>query len=254
MPLPVDTTARRCYCRPRITVATAFWLSLSRQRGLSAHLRRQTVAVWKEKCRYLSGILIIPSGYDLRAPCSVTLDRRHRLCKGWLGPQLAPQSPSRRWMINCISKPRHPAHPRTTPIRCRAQAITASTQPHSTTPHFLEAWMAERTRMPRGSTVYSYGLSYQANGNVSGYTEPNPGVSGYTNFIMGTWTYQYDNLNRLESATANQPNSLNTNYCWSYDLLVTGRRKWHQMQLSSRPVQAERHPARQLRRLTRTHG
>jgi RHS repeat-associated protein len=34
---------------------------------------------------------------------------------------------------------------------------------------------------------------------------------------MGTWSYSYDNLNRLAGATASQPGNPNTNYCWGYD-------------------------------------
>ena len=58
-----------------------------------------------------------------------------------------------------------------------------------------------------GKTVYSYSTSYQPNGNVSGGTDS----------VMRTWSFTYDNLNRLALATANQPNNPYTNYCWSYD-------------------------------------
>ena len=57
-----------------------------------------------------------------------------------------------------------------------------------------------------------------------GYHEPQPApfLTGYTDTsnnqpIMGTWTFQYDSLNRLATATSTQPGNPYPNYCWSYD-------------------------------------
>jgi RHS repeat-associated protein len=35
--------------------------------------------------------------------------------------------------------------------------------------------------------------------------------------VMGTWSYSYDNLNRLANSAGSQPNNPITNYCWVYD-------------------------------------
>jgi hypothetical protein len=42
-------------------------------------------------------------------------------------------------------------------------------------------------------------------------------LRGVVDSVMGTWTYTYDNLNRLAGATASQPGNPSTNYCWWYD-------------------------------------
>ena len=34
---------------------------------------------------------------------------------------------------------------------------------------------------------------------------------------MGAWNYTYDMLNRLATASSNQPGNPDPNYCWSYD-------------------------------------
>jgi RHS repeat-associated protein len=62
-----------------------------------------------------------------------------------------------------------------------------------------------------GGPVYSYSVpagGYDGEGNLQGMTDS----------VIGAWTYQYDNLNRVELATDTQPNNPYTNYCWSYDL------------------------------------
>jgi RHS repeat-associated protein len=63
-----------------------------------------------------------------------------------------------------------------------------------------------------GQPVYEYGLSYYPNSNVETYSDspPTPG-------IMGTWVFNYDNLNRLAGAQDSEPGSSFTNYCWGYD-------------------------------------
>ncbi|GGA80311.1 hypothetical protein GCM10011507_34450 [Edaphobacter acidisoli] len=60
--------------------------------------------------------------------------------------------------------------------------------------------------------VYSYSmlspnLGYDLNGNLLGYTDS----------VMGTWTFGYDGLNRLASGTATPAYGQNSYYCWSYD-------------------------------------
>ena len=63
-----------------------------------------------------------------------------------------------------------------------------------------------------GSTIYQYSLGYYANSNVE--TMSDLSLNGP---LVGSWTYQYDNLNRLESSQGSQPGNSFTNYCWSYD-------------------------------------
>ena len=48
-------------------------------------------------------------------------------------------------------------------------------------------------------------------------TEGHHHVGDYKDSVMGTWAFNYDNLNRLAGAQAAQPGNSFTNYCWSYD-------------------------------------
>lgn len=66
-----------------------------------------------------------------------------------------------------------------------------------------------------GTTVYSYSVpagGYDGVGNLKQYSDSSAGST-----IMGTWTFSYDNLNRLAGATDNQKGNTSTNYCWAYD-------------------------------------
>ena len=65
-----------------------------------------------------------------------------------------------------------------------------------------------------GTPLYSYTVAYQPNGVVGAFSDS----------VMGTWTADYDSLNRLlgiEEATPpidpNSPKAPFTNYCWGYD-------------------------------------
>ena len=78
-----------------------------------------------------------------------------------------------------------------------------------------------------GVTIYSYCVGqscpvpnngYDPASNLLGYTDN--GSGGLPNGIMGTWSFTYDSLNRLATATAaaNAPAPYAGNYgCWSYD-------------------------------------
>jgi RHS repeat-associated protein len=59
--------------------------------------------------------------------------------------------------------------------------------------------------------VYSYNIppttGYAANGNLLAYTDS----------VMGSWTFGYDNLNRLSSGSVTPAFNQNQFYCWSYD-------------------------------------
>jgi RHS repeat-associated protein len=59
-----------------------------------------------------------------------------------------------------------------------------------------------------GAPVYSYSVSsYDGVGNLQGMNDS----------VMGTWTYQYDDLNRVMLAANPGAGNSVTNYCWSYD-------------------------------------
>ena len=62
--------------------------------------------------------------------------------------------------------------------------------------------------------VYSYSITTPSGG--SGY-QTNGNVQTFTDSVMGSWTFSYDNLNRLAGSQGNQPGNSFTNYCWSYD-------------------------------------
>jgi RHS repeat-associated protein len=67
----------------------------------------------------------------------------------------------------------------------------------------------------QGVTVYSFNGAYDPAGNLLGYTDNLSG--GQPNGIMGTWSFNYDSLNRLISGAASTGQYAGQNLCWSYD-------------------------------------
>jgi RHS repeat-associated protein len=66
---------------------------------------------------------------------------------------------------------------------------------------------------PFPTTIYSYSASYDGVGNVTAASD-----STYNGgSIMGPWTYSYDTLNRLVSATTTAGALSGQNACWGYD-------------------------------------
>jgi YD repeat-containing protein len=74
-------------------------------------------------------------------------------------------------------------------------------------------------------TVYSYCVGQLCPTPNNGYDHAS-NLLGYTDTVMGTWSFSYDTLNRLAGAAdtapvpppANlQPVNPNTSYCWAYD-------------------------------------
>ena len=66
--------------------------------------------------------------------------------------------------------------------------------------------------------VYKYGATYDPVGNLASYTDSyTDPVTGGTDSVMGVWNYTYDTLNRLATASSNQPGNPYPNYCWTYD-------------------------------------
>lgn len=68
-----------------------------------------------------------------------------------------------------------------------------------------------------------YGFSIQNTGGASGY-DPAGNLVAYTDSVNGTWTFTYDSLNRLATASGSQADNPNPNYCWQYDNF--GNRLW----------------------------
>ena len=58
-----------------------------------------------------------------------------------------------------------------------------------------------------GQVVYQYNTQFDSANNLTSDIDQ----------VMGTWGFQYDTLNRLMGATANETGNPNTNYCWGYD-------------------------------------
>jgi RHS repeat-associated protein len=69
------------------------------------------------------------------------------------------------------------------------------------------------TQTNTASTIYAYSVGYDGVGNVKSYSD-----STYNGgSIMGSWIYNYDYLNRLESGTASAGAFSGQNACWAYD-------------------------------------
>ncbi|MBT9331498.1 RHS repeat-associated core domain-containing protein [Paracidobacterium acidisoli] len=84
---------------------------------------------------------------------------------------------------------------------------------------------------PSQSMVYNYVIT-PANG-PSGYA-PNGNLVSYTDYVMGTWNFGYDTLNRLTIASTNSTNSPYSNYTWVYDSFGNRLNQYG----SSQPLQA----------------
>jgi len=70
--------------------------------------------------------------------------------------------------------------------------------------------------------VYSYCVPGPSNPNCTSPTndyDPVGNLLGYTDFVMGTWNFSYDTLNRLITGTPAAGNQSNNgqNLCWAYD-------------------------------------
>jgi RHS repeat-associated protein len=63
-------------------------------------------------------------------------------------------------------------------------------------------------------TVYSYSITNAAGG--SGY-QANGNIQNYTDSVTGTWTVNYDTLNRIAGAQGTGTGNAMPDYCWSYD-------------------------------------
>jgi RHS repeat-associated protein len=73
------------------------------------------------------------------------------------------------------------------------------------------------------SSTALYNFSIQATGGASGY-DPAGNVVAYTDSVNGAWSFTYDSLNRLATASGSQADNPYPNLCWQYDNF--GNRLW----------------------------
>jgi RHS repeat-associated protein len=74
------------------------------------------------------------------------------------------------------------------------------------------------------AAVPLYSFSIQTTGGGAEGYDPVGNVTGYTDSVNGTWSFTYDSLNRVATATGSQTNNSYPNYCWQYDNF--GNRLW----------------------------
>lgn len=102
----------------------------------------------------------------------------------------------------------------TNPINFTVQAIDTSTPPlydEAT----LSLAVSAQPEAGSGATLYNFSIQ-TSGGSAEGYDSAG-NVTGYTDSVNGTWSFAYDSLNRLATASGAQDNNLYPNYCWSYD-------------------------------------
>jgi RHS repeat-associated protein len=98
---------------------------------------------------------------------------------------------------------------------------SAFSQPSFMNPEATGALEGGADQNTTGATIYSYCMPSSTNSNctsstVSGY-DGDSNVTAVIDFVMGTWGYGYDNLNRLMSAAVSPVVDSDTYFCWSYD-------------------------------------
>jgi len=75
-----------------------------------------------------------------------------------------------------------------------------------------------------GPSAALYSFSIQASGGGAEGYDPVSNVTGYTDSVNGSWSFSYDSLNRLATATGRQANNPYPDACWQYDNF--GNRLW----------------------------
>jgi RHS repeat-associated protein len=90
--------------------------------------------------------------------------------------------------------------------------VTDQSSPRQTNQAVLDLTI-EPAQM-NAANVYSYSANYDGNGNVINSSDAIDNNSGS---IMGSWTYNYDAFNRLESGQATAGAWSGQNLCWAYD-------------------------------------
>jgi RHS repeat-associated protein len=78
----------------------------------------------------------------------------------------------------------------------------------------IGAHVTAQTEAVSNAALYSFSI-VNANG-TSGYDAVG-NVTAYNDSVNGTWSFNYDTLNRLATASGNQTDNPFPNFCWSYD-------------------------------------
>jgi RHS repeat-associated protein len=98
-------------------------------------------------------------------------------------------------------------------------ADTSSPQKHDAAT--LSIQIAGQTEAASSAALYRFAIVNASGG--SGYDGVG-NVSAYTDSVNGTWSFNYDTLNRLANATGAQADNPYPNFCWQYDSF--GNRLW----------------------------
>lgn len=102
----------------------------------------------------------------------------------------------------------------TNAVSFAVQAVDTSTPPlHDEAT--LSLAVAAQPEAASSATLYSFSIQTPT-GGAEGYDYAG-NVTGYSDSVNGTWSFTYDSLNRLATATGAQDNNLYPNYCWNYD-------------------------------------
>jgi RHS repeat-associated protein len=100
------------------------------------------------------------------------------------------------------------------PVSFAVQVVDTSTPPQ----HDEATLSLEVGAQPEAaSSAALYNFSIQTSGGGAEGYDPVGNVTGYTDSVNGTWSFTYDSLNRLATATGSQDNNIYPNYCWNYD-------------------------------------
>jgi RHS repeat-associated protein len=86
-------------------------------------------------------------------------------------------------------------------------AITASWPGNGSYGPVTSSPLTQSVTQPVSGPVYIYAATYDATSNISSYTDS----------VMGTMNFTYDTLNRVATATGNEPGNPYPNFCWNYD-------------------------------------
>ena len=100
------------------------------------------------------------------------------------------------------------------PVSVTVQVADTST-PQQYDSATLSIEIAAQPEPVSSATLYNFTIgSYDSVGNVKAYTDS----------VNGTWSFNYDTLNRLANASGGQADDPYPNYCWQYDSF--GNRLW----------------------------
>jgi len=106
------------------------------------------------------------------------------------------------------------------PVSITVQVADTSTpQQHDAATLSIE--IVAQTEATSSAALYSFSIANASAG--SGYDSVG-NVLNYADSVNGSWSFNYDSLNRLASASGSQDDNPYPNYCWQYDSF--GNRLW----------------------------